>query len=187
MATKEKVKVNKNNGIELSQESITDTVIDPVAVVEPVEVEAVTEDSEERDMVYALPKELSEKKGIFGKRREKPPNANCLIIRRRHGRYEGSWEYQDDPIGVPVKYKGAWTYVFTAHKQGQEEILKPLPVSGDFQLFPEELWDALVWDDYKKWLTAPLSTTEKLKIGLALGFLGISAGLTFLIVVSLAG
>jgi hypothetical protein len=131
---------------------------------------------------------------IRRKPRATAKSPNSLIIRYQEGHYAGTYEYVPDPIGLPFDVEG-WLFLFTCHtvvdSDGNEvQELRPLAPDDAIKVLPESLFRKLhKWQPYHKLVSESLRKTliEKLKIGLALGFFGISAFILFMIVISLAG
>jgi len=134
-------------------------------------------------------------RGIFKRKvKEKAKYPNALIISYQDGHYAGRYEYVKDPIGLPYDV-GGWLFFYTLHdvigadgKEGQE--LRPLATDDAIKVLPESLFRKLhKWLPYHILVSESLKKTlmEKLKIGLALAFFGISAFILFLIVISLSG
>lgn len=126
------------------------------------------------------------------KNRKLMPHPNSLIIRYHKGRYRGTYEYIEDPAGISYNYGGWELYLFTYHENVNKDtgeitpVLRVLKPSEKIKLLPEALRRNLHWEPYKKLMTIQNTLMEKIKIGIALAFVGISGFLLFLIVSSIS-
>ncbi len=150
-------------------------------------------------MLYKKYEQAKDTRGFWGRLfGKKPPEKklpNSFIIRYENGCYAGRYEYIENPIGLPYRSAG-WLYLFTLHDVADRETgevlkeLRPLIPSDVIKVLPDALYRKLhKWWSYKKVMSDALRPTfmEKLKLGMALGFFGISVLALFLIVVSVAG
>lgn len=125
------------------------------------------------------------------KNRRLMPHPNSLIIRYEKGRYRGTYEYIEDPFGTPYAYSGWELYFYTYHEKVNQDtreitpVLRVLKPSEKIRQLPEALRRALHWEPYKKLMTVKANLMEKIKIGIALAFVGIAGFLLFLIVSSI--
>jgi hypothetical protein len=121
-------------------------------------------------------------------RKERPPEPNSIVIRRKGEIYEGAFEYCETASGIPYRYADGVYYLLMAKQNGDgAEAFSPLPRNEEIVCLPESVKRALRWPTYKRILMYKPSRLEKINMYMTVAFFGIAALTLFLIVVSIAG